>query len=106
MLCVATPIFALSAATWYVSHASDTSISGDSPCPTTPADSTVVSADASGVVMRTRIAPFPTDSVAGVIARAVATGRFLDRPGLGTAGYLDVASVVRRLIVLDVPGTL
>lgn len=99
---VALCIFAaLSAATWYVSVACYKSTFPTGPDP----NDATTAACAVGAVTLTCFIPFPLGYIAGLLAWAVAVYGFtVLPPGRATVlvGYLAVASVVSRLIVLGV----
>ena len=103
---IALLIFAvLSAATWYVSVACYKSTYSGGPGSTAVSGCSPVAIRAIGAVTLTCFIPFPAGYVAGLIAWAVAVYGFLDLP-TGRAsvlvGFLAVASVLSRLVVLGV----
>ena len=103
---VALLIFAaLAAASWYISMACYRSTFPDGPDPTTNPNYRVTSFWVIAAVGVTGLMPFPVGYVAGVIAWASAVFGFLELPAGRAAvltGYLAVASVVTRLVVLGV----
>jgi hypothetical protein len=103
---VALSIFAaLAALSWYVSVACYRSTYRDGPDPAADPHYRTVSLGAIAAVTLTCFLPNPAGYVAGVVAWAVAVYGLLDLPpGRSTVlvGYLAVASVVARLVVLGV----
>jgi hypothetical protein len=103
---VALLIFAaLAAASWYVCVACYRSTFPDGPDPAAAPNYRVISFWVIAAVGVTGLMPFPVGYVAGVIAWASAVFGFLELPAGRAAvltGYLAVASVVTRLVILGV----
>ena len=103
---VALLIFAaLAAASWYISMAWYKSTFPDGPDPTAAPNYRVISFWVIAAVGVTGLMPFPVGYVAGVVAWASAVFGFLELPAGRAAaltGYLAVASIVTRLVILGV----
>jgi hypothetical protein len=103
---VALLIFAaLAAANWYVSIACYKSTFSGGPDPTANPNYRTISFGVIAAVGVTGLMPFPMGYVAGVVAWASAAFGFFDLPAARAAvltGYLAVASIVTRLVILGV----
>jgi hypothetical protein len=103
---VALLIFAaLAAASWYVSMACYKSTFPGGSDPTAAPNYRVISFWVIAAVGATGLMPFPVGYVAGVIAWVSAVFGFLELPAGRAAvltGYLALASVVTRLVILGV----